>query len=154
MFCHLSKEIGTMKAAFVALWALVSLSTLAEMFVAIAILLAIEEVKTHRRTGPQFADLFNPYILVEYGVHALTTGVTIYLGEFWLAIINIALVSFHIRKYLTKPKDVNGVFDPSKLQTKAALNKVVLEGAAKFGIHFVCFLAYGFRCLMLFVGSA
>eukprot|EP00049_Salpingoeca_infusionum_P011403 m.198345 g.198345 ORF g.198345 m.198345 type:complete len:142 (-) comp14921_c0_seq1:296-721(-) len=129
------------------MWLLALVVDLCLLFFMVFSLLALEEVRTDGRNPNDFAKSLNPYILPEYGVHAVITVLFLLTGNYWSFLVNLCLTGYHIYRYQTRGRKGPGIYEPTEMMSRRVMNAANIECAVKLGFYMLTFFYYLYRTM-------
>eukprot|EP00043_Microstomoeca_roanoka_P003305 m.43167 g.43167 ORF g.43167 m.43167 type:complete len:144 (-) comp12006_c1_seq2:222-653(-) len=130
------------------IWIIAVIVIIFLLFLMVFNLLAFEELRYDHKNPVDVSASINPWVLPEYGSHALLTILFLVTGKWIIFIINAILVGYHVHRYMNRPKiSQPGIYDPTEMFNRQVMRQCVIESAAKLGFYMITFFYYLY-CMM------
>lgn len=130
------------------------LSTAFLIFFAIWHVIAFDELKNDHKNPIDQCRTLNPLVIPEYFLHALITALVLFGGDWVTTLINVPLLAYHIKKFLSRPVMSGfGIYDPTLVMNGDVLNLAMKEGWVKLGFYMLTFFYYLYSFISTLVST-
>uniref|UniRef100_A0A0N4Z8F1 Protein cornichon n=1 Tax=Parastrongyloides trichosuri TaxID=131310 RepID=A0A0N4Z8F1_PARTI len=125
------------------------------IFMAIMIVISIDELKTDYKNPIDQCRSLNSLVLPEYAVQGGVTFLFLITLQWFAILWNAPLLAYHVNRYLTRPRmSTPGIYDPTTIMRANELRLAYREGWIKLGFYLISFFYYLYALIYTMVTSS
>jgi len=130
------------------LWVLAVAVIIALLFIMVYHLLAFDELVKDHKNPVDVCNSLNPWVLREYSLQAFLILIFLYMGEWWIVLVNLPLLGWHAKRYTNRPSMRQpGIYDPTEAFNRNEMDSNQMECCYKLGFYLLCFFFYLYKMM-------